>query len=430
MNKINIGLIGYGVVGQGFCKLIRTKRSYIKKRFGVELNLKTLCDRSIANKDTSQLGKTQQTTDYKAIIEDKEIDVVVELIGGMKPAKEIVQASLKSGKHVITANKELIANCGIELFQLAKQYKKHLYFESSVGAGIPIIKYLTEGIVGNQFNSLFGIINGTCNFILDEMTHKGLSFDDALKDAQAKGYAESDPTLDINGMDSTHKLAILTFLAFGKMVPIKEIYTEGISHLSHDDIEQAEKLNLCIKLLAIAKKVDNELEVRVHPTLIPKDHPLASINSVYNAVYINSDLMGDSLLSGEGAGQMAAASGVFSDLINLTSKGSENTLHSNIDLEDPNVTLRKIDQIESKFYLRIMASDKPGVLSQITSILGDAGIGINSVTQNLHNKQSHVPVIMVTDYTCEKILRTALEKIHQLPVIKSKPIAIRMERLP
>jgi homoserine dehydrogenase len=429
MNKINIGLIGYGTVGSGVVKLLRARKSYIKNKFNTEFVIRTLCDRSIHKKKTRGLGKARLTKNIQDVLGDPKIDIVVELIGGMHPAKEIALKSMKNGKHVVTANKELIANCGKELFQLAKKNHCHLYFESSVGAGIPIIKSITEGIVGNKFKNIYGIINGTCNFILSEMTQNHYSFAQALAEAQEKGFAESNPALDINGMDSAHKLAILIYLAFGKSVNVKEIYREGITHISHDDIEYATSLGLTIKLLAIAKKEDNRIEARVHPTLISKDHPLASINSIYNAIYMKTDPLGSTLLSGEGAGQMAAASGVVSDLINFATRGHSSALPSNLHSEAPGLKIQKIDQIKTKFYIRFMVIDKPGILSAITGVLGKHNISINSVTQNAHNPSLTVPVIMLTDYTSGKMLRLALNKIQKLPLVRGKPVAIRMEKL-
>ena len=429
MRKINIGLIGYGTVGSGVVKFLQKRQNYIHNKYNVEFVLKTVCDRSIHKKDIRGLGVTKLTTKIADVLEDKSIEIVIELIGGLHPAKEIAMTALRRGKHVVTANKLLIANNGKELFQLAKKKNRQLYFESSVGAGIPIIKTITEGMVGNTYNRIYGIINGTCNFILTEMTKNKLSFSKALKLAQEKGFAESNPTLDINGMDSTHKLAILAYLAFGKFVKVSDIYTEGITHISHDDIAYAESLNLTIKLLAIAKRYENIVEARVHPTLISKGHPLASISGIYNALYLNANPLGDVLLSGEGAGQMAAASGIVSDLLNLASRGDDANLLCNLYSEAPNFRIRKIDQIKTRFYIRFMATDKPGVLGKITSVLGRYGIGLNSVTQPAHTAAWAVPVVMLTDYTMEKNLRLALEKIQKLSIIKSKPVAIRMEKL-
>ncbi|MDP8212218.1 MAG: homoserine dehydrogenase, partial [Candidatus Zapsychrus exili] len=292
MNKINIGLIGYGIVGSGVVKLLAKRKNYIKNRFKAEFVVSKICDIAISKRNTKGFKKTSLTTKFNDIVDDPKIDVVIELIGGLNPAKEIIVRALQNKKHVITANKALISSFGKELFQLAKKQNCHLYFESSVGAGIPIIKSITEGVVGNKFNGIYGIINGTCNFILSEMSKNRYTFADALKLAQEKGFAEADPTLDINGMDSAHKLAILIYLAFGKFIKVKDIYTEGITQISYEDIEYAENLGLKIKLLAIAKKEESGIEARVHPTLISDEHPLASINGVFNAVYLDSDPLG------------------------------------------------------------------------------------------------------------------------------------------
>ncbi len=428
-NKINIGLIGYGTVGSGVVKLLVKNGPLFKQKFNKEFVVKTICDRSIHKKDTRLVKNALLTKNIQDVLNDPEINVVIELIGGMNPAEEIVATALKQNKDVITANKKLIASKGRELFSLSQEFKRSLYFESAVGAGIPIIRTITEGVAGNTFEAIYGIINGTCNFILDEMTKKDCTFHLALKEAQKRGYAEKNPTLDINGMDSTHKLAILIHLAFGYPISIDEIYTEGITHISHDDIEYAESLNLSIKLLGIAKNINNTIEARVHPTLIAKDHPLASIRGIYNALYLHMDPLGNILLSGQGAGQMSAASGVISDLVNLASNEGYTQLLFNPTKRLGRMKVRPIDAIQTKFYIRFMAIDKPGVLAKITGILGQYNIGINSVTQKAHNRLSIVPVIMLTDYVTEMNLRLALNEIEKLSVIKGKPVAIRMEKL-
>lgn len=428
MNNITIGLIGYGVVGSGVAEFLKKQKSILKKRFNVNFQLKTVCDLYIDQRDPKYLKDVICTKNYQDILQDESIDVVIELIGGINPAKDIAITALTNGKHVITANKALISNCGKELFELAQKQQRHLFFESAVGAGVPIIKTITEGIVGNSFDGLYGIVNGTCNFILDVMSKKGLTFDEAVKEAQALGYAEADPTLDVNGMDTAHKLSIMIYLALKKFINVKEIYTEGITDISKEDIENAEDMGLTIKLLAIAKKNKNEIEARVHPTLISKDHPLASINGVLNAVYLNANPLGDILLSGEGAGKMAAASGVISDLINLSTK-TINRLNCNLFDEEEGLELKAFDNISTKFYIRFMALDNPGVLSQIAGILGNHNIGINSVSQKAHSGKTAVPVIILTDVTTEKDLRLALKEIQKLSIVKAKPIAIRMEKL-
>lgn len=427
---IYVGLIGYGTVGSGVVKLLEMRKNYIRNRFNTEFVIKTICDLAIEEKDKTGIESAKLTTNYEEIVTDPEINVVIELIGGLTPAKDIVMKSLRAKKHVITANKALISDSGKELFEFARKQNCHLFFESSVGAGIPIIKSMTEGVVGNKFNGIYGIVNGTCNYILTEMTKKGFSFAQALKEAQKKGYAESDPTLDINGMDSAHKLAILIYLAFGKKIKATDMYVEGITQIAQMDIEHATKLNYTIKLLAIAKKESDEIEARVHPILISNDNPLASINGVYNAVFFDCDPLGSILLSGEGAGQMAAASGVVSDLINLSGKEPNANLFCNLYDENEKLKIRKIDNVKTKFYIRFMAIDKPGVLATLAGVLGDHDISINSVSQKAHDKMSAVPVVMLTDFATEGMLRDALEKIQKLPITKGDPVAIRiMEQL-
>lgn len=431
MAKLNIGLIGYGVVGSGVIKFLSERRNFIRRKFNTEFIVKKVCDRDITNKKTTGLKKAILTTNFKDVIEDKEIDVVIELIGGKQPAEEIILGALKNGKHVITANKEVLANSGRKIFREALARNKEIYFEASVGAGIPIIKSITEGLAGNKFNGLYGIINGTSNFILTEMTKTACTFGHALKEAQRRGYAERNPTLDISGMDTAHKLAILVFLALGKFIKVENIYVEGIDQISHADIEFARDLKLVIKLLAIAKKVNNALEVRVHPTLIPKNHPMASVNGIFNAIFLEADPAGDILIYGQGAGQMAAATGVVSDLINLATRHS-NDYKSQIGTltkETTTIGLRKIDNVETKFYMRFMVTDKPGVLSTIAGILGRYHISIASVTQKARNRSSAAQIIMITHNAQERKLRLALEKIYKLSIVKSRPVAIRMERL-
>ncbi len=432
MKTLQLGLIGYGNVGAGVVEFLKSKHDYIQDKFGVEFEWKGICDLRFKTQKPKGLGKILLTADASALLDDPSIDVIVELIGGLHPAKEFVLRALNNGKHVVTANKALIAQCGQELFKTAQQKKRNIYFETSVLAGVPIIKTLTEGIAGNQYTGIFGIINGTCNYILSAMASEGISFDQAVQQAQAKGFAETDPTLDINGMDSAYKLSILTYLAFGKFIQTKDIYTEGITHISHEDIQYAEELGLCIKLLGIAKQKDGGIEARVHPTLIRKDHPLASINGVLNAVLMEADPLGDVMLSGEGAGQMAAASGVVSDLINLATRGDcdPSSFIGNYFHEAKGLRLTNIDHIATKFYVRFTAVDKPGVLSKIAGVFGRYGIGINSVSQKTHSPSGAVPLIIITDCAPEKKVRQALKHIHdKLSVIKSKPVAIRMENL-
>ncbi|MDD3374928.1 MAG: homoserine dehydrogenase [Candidatus Omnitrophica bacterium] len=431
MSKINIGLIGCGTVGAGVIKILKNQNKTFLKRFQTEFVVKKICDKNSAIAKKIKLSKNLFTTKANDVLDDENIDVIIELIGGTHPAKEFILQALRSKKHVITANKAVIAKYGPELFKEAIKQKKNIYFESSVGAGVPIINAITEGLAGNNFTSLYGIINGTSNFILSEMTQTLCTFADALIKAQKNGYAESNPTLDVNGMDAAHKLSILVHLAFGKVINLKNIHVEGITQISHDDIKYAKDLGLVIKPLAIAKMVNNALELRVHPTLIDEDHPLASVNGVFNAIFLETDPLGDILLYGQGAGQLAAASGVVSDLINLATKGKNiaRTRMKNIAYENRSIKLKQIDQIETKFYIRLLVTNKPGVLSKISGILGKHGISIGSVNQKTQKKASVAPLVMLTDLAKEKKLRIALEKISKLALVKSKPVAIRMENL-
>jgi homoserine dehydrogenase len=430
MRNVSIGLIGCGTVGAGVVKILRKNAALYKKKFELNINIKTYCDRDVHVIDRLKLSKKSFTSHASDILSDPSIEVVIELIGGLHPAREFILEALKQKKHVITANKAVIAKYGTELFKEAMKQDRNLYFESSVGAGVPIINAITQGLCGNTFNGLYGIINGTSNFILTEMSEQQCSFEQALAKAQQYGYAESNPSLDVNGMDAANKLAILVRLSIGKIVDLQHIHTEGITHISSEDIACAKDLGLVIKPLAIAKKINGALELRVNPTMISEDHPLASVNGVFNAVFLNTDPLGDLLIYGQGAGQMAAASGVVSDLINLLTKGHAvaRSQMKIISHEDRSIRLRKIGEVETKFYIRFMALDRPGVLSKISGILGKHGISIASMKQKIQKKYSAVPVVMLTHRAKEKKLRLALDKITKLSVVRSKPVAIRMEK--
>ncbi len=429
--RINIGLIGFGTVGSGVVKILQERKFQLKDKVGAELVIKKICDKDIKTRRPVKVDRALFTTNYNEVLQDKEIDIVVELIGGIHPAKEIVLKALACGKHIVTANKALLAEEGQLIFKEAKKNKKSIYFEASVGAGIPLIKTIREGLVANRFMGLYGIINGTCNFVLSKMLQEDCSFKAALEEAKKRGFAERNPSLDIDGFDSAHKLAILTYLAFGRLVKPEDIFVEGISAISLSDVRYADKLGMSIKLLAIAKVANKELEVRVHPTLIPKSHLLSSVNGIFNAIYLNTDFAGDILLYGEGAGQMSAASAVVSDLVSVAEKIISQAAPQNEILpRKPLIRkLKKIDQIETRFYIRFMAIDKPGVLSKISGILGKFGISISSVTQQEKRRSSAVPVVMLTHDAKEKNMCLALEQIYKLAVIRERPVAIRMEKI-
>lgn len=431
MKGINLGLIGFGNVGAGVVKILRDKKTLLAEKIGSEINIKKVCDKDFARKRNVSIDRHLLTRNAQEIINDPKIDIVVELIGGLHPAKEFIMEALKKGKNVVTANKALLAECGQELFALALERGKFIYFEASVGAGIPIIKSLREGLVANNFNSIYGIVNGTSNFVLSRMSANNCTFGEALKEAKAGGFAEKDPTLDIEGVDSAHKLILLAYLCFGRWVKLEDIFIEGISRVSLADVNYAKELGFDIKLLAIAKKEGQDLEVRVHPTLIPKKHLLASVGGVFNAIYVSSDLAGELLFYGPGAGQLSAGSAVVSDIVDLAQDIKAGLFRSTFNIiQDKSVKkLRKIDDFESRYYIRFMALDRPGVLANISGILAKNGISIASVTQKERRKAQVVPIVMIIHDAKEKNLRQALGLIAKLPSMKEKPMAIRIEEV-
>ena len=430
MKQIKIGVIGFGTIGSGVVRILKKRAELIKKKHGINLILKYVCDLDIKSSRNVSVDKKLLTTDFNRVIDDKEVDIVVELIGGIHPAKEIVLKALKNKKSIVTANKALLAEEGELLFKVANQNGVNICFEASVAGGIPIIKSLREGLVTNQINAVYGIINGTSNYILSQMTQKGCDFKLALREAKDKGYAEKDPLLDINGMDSAHKIAILAKLCFDQEIDFKKVYFEGIDKISLSDIKYADELGYCIKLLAIAKRLSDSLEIRVHPTLLPKKHLLSKVQGVFNAIHINADFVGDMLLYGQGAGQMPTASAVMSDILDIAIRGEKN--HSfavvNSVLGKKRKPIKSINDIETRYYLRFLALDNPGVLSRIAEILGKHKISIYSVIQKGRRLDKAVPIVMMVQNSKEKNLRRALAIIDKLSIIKRKTIVIRVER--
>lgn len=431
MRKINLGLIGFGNVGVGVVKILRDKKSLLADKIGVEIVITKICDKDTVSKRNISVDKSILTKNAKEIIDDPHTDIVVELIGGLHPAQEYIQEALNKGKNIVTANKALLAQEGQKLFAQAIDRGKNIYFEAAVGAGIPIIKSLREGLVANRFSSIYGILNGTSNYILSQMSNSNCSFNDALNEAKLKGFAEKDPTLDVEGIDSAHKLILLTYLCFGRFVSLTDVFVEGISRVSLADVNYAAELGLEIKLLAIAKREGEDLEVRVHPTLIPKAHLLSSVTSVFNAIYVSSDLAGSLLFYGPGAGQLSAASAVVADIVDLTQDIKAGLFRPTLNIiEDKSIKkLRKIDDFESRYYIRFMAVDKPGVLAKIAGILAKCGISIASVTQKERRKAQVVPIVMIIHNAKEKSLRSALKEIDRIDAIKEKAVAIRIEEL-
>jgi len=429
MRNINVGLIGFGTVGSGVVRALHEKRSYLRKRLGTSINLVKVCDKDLRSRRSVKLDKGLLTKSVNDIINDPSIDIVIELIGGINPARDIIIRALRNKKHVITANKALLSIYKKSLFSEAERNKVELRYEASVAGGVPIIKALREGLVANRINSIYGIVNGTCNYILSEMSDRGISFSDALAEAQKKGYAESRPELDINGHDSVHKLAILASLAFGIDVKPRDIYVEGITNISDIDIEYASSWGYLVKLLAIAKRVGKELEVRVHPVLVAKKHPLSSVDGNFNAIFLNTDMLGDTLFYGEGAGATPTASAIISDIVDISRGiiGKSAIKPPSIVYHKQAEKIKRKDDFSSRYYIRFSAIDKPGVLAKISRILAQHKISIAFVSQKARRREKIVPIVMMTHVARENDLSQALKKIDSLSAIKKKSIVIRSE---
>ena len=428
--KINVGLIGLGTVGLGVARTLLEKGRLLEDRIGARIVLRRVCDRSFRQAKRLRLPAALKTTNAAEVLRDPDIHIIVELIGGIEPAKSFVLEALRHGKHVVTANKALLAQAGNELFAAATRAHVELYFEASVGGGIPIIKLLREGLIANELDTILGIVNGTSNYILTQMKEQGLSFHEALLEAKHHGYAERNPSLDINGDDAAHKLAILTLLGFGLPVRPAQIHVEGISNISLADIQYADELGYCIKPLAIAKREDHELDVRVHPTLLAKSHLLANVNGVYNAIYVHGDLVGSGLFYGRGAGQNPAASSVVADIADVARNIASGVIQR-IPLSDRSThgirRLRKMGNVETRYYMRFLMTDKPGVLARIAGVLGHHHISIASVHQKERKAAKIVPVVMMTHEAKESDMRSALETIDHLGFVKHPTVAIRTE---
>ncbi len=432
MEKIGLGLIGFGTVGTGVVKVLEENRAVIRERLGVELVIKRIACRDRTKKRAVEVDPLILTTSAEEVIRDPDVSIVVELVGGTESAREFVLMAIREGKHVVTANKALLSEYGREVFGLATQMGVDVGFEASVGGGIPVIRALKEGLCANRIEGITGIINGTANYILTRMTEEGGRFEDVLKEAQRKGYAEADPTYDIEGIDTAHKLAILVNIAFGTWIDLADIYTEGISHITELDVEFARELGYRIKLLAIAKCEDDRVSARVHPTMIPTGHPLSTVGGVYNAVHIYGNAVGSVMLYGMGAGMMPTASAVVSDIMDIA-----RNITRGVSARVPplgyiqngmkQLEIRPMETIEVPYYLRFSAIDRPGVLSRISGVFGAHNISIASVIQKGRDIGGAVPLVIITHHAREKELRKALQEIEKLDVVTAKPVYIRIE---
>jgi homoserine dehydrogenase len=427
MKTINVGILGLGTVGTGVVNILQEHQALLDRRIGAKLRIKRIAVR----RPRPEMDPKLITTDAMEVVTDPQIDIVVELIGGTGTARTLCLEAVNQGKHLVTANKALLAEHGLEIYQAAATKRVDLGFEASVCGAIPILRSVREGLVANQLRSIMGIVNGTTNYILTKMTESGQAFAAVLAEAQAKGYAEADPTLDVGGIDAAHKLQILSSLAYNGYIRFEDIHVEGIQKIEPVDIEFARELGCRIKLLAIAKEQQGELEVRVQPTMIPEDHFLASVGGVYNAVLIRGDSAGSLMFSGRGAGQKPTASSVVADIVeiahNIIFHRPSRTSLLPTGTAGEGVRIRPMDQIRSRYYLRIMAVDKPGVLSRVTGVLGENNISIASMLQKGRAEQAAVPIVMLTHEAMEGDMQKALKRINHLDVVAQDVVYYRTE---
>ena len=430
--KINIGIIGLGTVGTGAYRILRDNAELIRRRVGVPVEVTKIAVRDAARDRGVIIPAGVLTTNPAQVIDDPNIDIVIELIGGYEPARELILAAIARGKHVVTANKALLAADGAEIHEAARRAGVSIGYEASVGGGIPVIKALKEALAANRILSIYGIINGTSNYILTKMTEEERSFADVLAEAQRAGYAEADPTFDVGGIDTAHKLAILVNLAFGAHVNLKDIYTEGITSISPLDIDFGKVLGYKLKLLAIAKMHEGgQAEARVHPTMVPDDYPIAKVAGVYNAIQIVGNACDDIMLYGRGAGSMPTGSAVVADVMDIARRqiliAPSRKLTAGNATSDAAVALQPMESIVSLYYFRFMALDQPGVLAQISGILGRHRISIAQMIQRGRKQGGSVPLVIMTHKALERDIQKALVEIKSLSCITEDPILIRVE---
>lgn len=429
MDEVRVGVIGFGTVGKGVVRLLQENLSPIERRLGFPLRLARVADLDVTTDRGVDVDPSLLTTDAAEVIDDPGIPLIVELIGGLEPARSLTLRGLEKGKSVVTANKALLAHHWTELCTASMRHGGRLGFEASVGGGIPVIRALREGLAANRILSIHGIINGTSNYILTRMCEEGLEFDVALKRAQEKGYAEADPTLDIEGTDAAHKLAILASLAFDSYVPLEKIYTEGLSRIALIDLEIAAELGYTVKLLAVAKASGERVEARVHPTMVPNRHLLATVGDVFNAIYIRGDAVGPTLLYGLGAGSLPTASAVVGDLIDMARQlrgGAGGVAPLQMGLERA-LEVVPMEEVTCQYYIRFMSPDRPGILATIAGVLARHDISIASVIQRGRKAGSNVPIVMMTYSAREASVRDALGEIGSLDVVAAPPALIRVE---
>ena len=435
MKPIQVGLLGIGTVGGGTFSVLRRNQEEISRRAGRGILIKAVADKDLVRARNLVGDSAEITDDAFALVSRPDIDIVVELIGGTRIAKDLILAAIESGKHVVTANKALLATHGNEIFLAAQNKGVMVAFEAAVAGGVPIIKALREGLTANRIEWIAGIINGTSNFILSEMREKGSSFAEVLAQAQELGYAEADPTLDIEGVDSAHKLTIMAAIAFGIPMQFDKVYTEGVSRLTKEDIRYAEELGYRIKLLGITRRTAKGIELRVHPTLIPSRRLIANVEGVMNAILVKGDAVGPTLYYGAGAGAEPTASAVVADLVDVTrmhtADPEQRVPHLAFQPDRmSDLPILSMEEVETSYYLRLRVLDRPGVLADITRILADQFISIDAMVQKEPSEgEEQVDIIMLTHQTLEKNINVAIERIESLPVISGKVTRIRLEQL-
>lgn len=433
MKRVGVGIIGFGTVGAGVAEGLLKGASLITRRCGAVVEIKGIADLDITTDRGVEVPKELLSTDALALVENPDVPVIVELIGGVGIAYTVVKRALEAGKSVVTANKKLLAEKGEELFALARERHTDLYFGASVGGGIPIIRSLRDGLVANEIRAVYGILNGTCNYILTRMAREGSDFDEVLKDAQRLGYAEANPSLDIDGFDTAHKICILASLAYGVSVPLEQVTVQGIRGLDPIDVKYADELGYVIKLLAVCREADGKVEVRVNPTLVPKTHMLASVSDVFNAVLVDGSMTGDTLYYGKGAGRAATASAVISDIVTVArhiASGTPREAEPLPAIASSSYEVLKPEDSVSRYYVRLMVRDTCGMVGRFATILGDHGVSIFAASQHASTEEQrasgYVPVIILTEPARAGDLMDALREILAQGIVQSMPLHMCM----
>ncbi len=428
MKKVKIALLGLGNVGSGVWKILNTNKKEIKRRSGYDIEVAKILVRDKGKARGVEVPESILTTSFEEIINDDSIRIVVELMGGVDPAKDYMMRAIKKKKHVVTANKFVLATHGNELLEAAKAEGIMLYYEASVAGGIPIIHGISESLTANKIVEILGIINGTTNYILTKMSQDGMEFEEALKEAQQKGYAEADPTSDIEAYDAMYKLAILSSLSFGSRVHVDSIFREGITAIKSMDIQYAKEFGYVIKLLAIGKENNGELELRVHPAMIPATHPLANVNDAFNAIFIKGNAVGDLMLYGRGAGDLPTGSAVVGDIISVLRNNIDDLTPADNNYGNSRLKVQSMDKTVCKYYLRFTVNDTPGTLGEIAAIFGNNSVSLASVIQK-GKANEVVPLVFVTHETAEINLKNAIKEIKKLPTVVNVENIIRVENI-